>query len=114
MDKALVFGTKDCRFESCQGHAFVGKASFARALLSAACGASGKTKARAQGPLRDAPIAAKREDATRRRLARLPRCSRWRRQRRAAAAAPENLKTYQAELNRCKKACVIASAHSVP
>ena len=21
MDKALVFGTKDCRFESCQGHA---------------------------------------------------------------------------------------------
>ena len=20
MDKALVFGTKDCRFESCQGH----------------------------------------------------------------------------------------------
>ena len=22
MDKALVFGTKDCRFESCQGHAF--------------------------------------------------------------------------------------------
>ena len=23
MDKALVFGTKDCRFESCQGHAFL-------------------------------------------------------------------------------------------
>ena len=22
MDKALVFGTKDCRFESCQGHLF--------------------------------------------------------------------------------------------
>ena len=22
MDKALVFGTKDCRFESCQGHHF--------------------------------------------------------------------------------------------
>ena len=22
MDKALVFGTKDCRFESCQGHMF--------------------------------------------------------------------------------------------
>ena len=22
MDKALVFGTKDCRFESCQGHEF--------------------------------------------------------------------------------------------
>ena len=22
MDKALVFGTKDCRFESCQGHIF--------------------------------------------------------------------------------------------
>jgi hypothetical protein len=22
MDKALVFGTKDCRFESCQGHVF--------------------------------------------------------------------------------------------
>ena len=25
MDKALVFGTKDCRFESCQGHLFVGR-----------------------------------------------------------------------------------------
>ena len=24
MDKALVFGTKDCRFESCQGHLLVG------------------------------------------------------------------------------------------
>jgi hypothetical protein len=23
MDKALVFGTKDCRFESCQGHSFL-------------------------------------------------------------------------------------------
>ena len=23
MDKALVFGTKDCRFESCQGHMFL-------------------------------------------------------------------------------------------
>ena len=23
MDKALVFGTKDCRFESCQGHSVV-------------------------------------------------------------------------------------------
>ena len=23
MDKALVFGTKDCRFESCQGHCFL-------------------------------------------------------------------------------------------
>ena len=22
MDKALIFGTKDCRFESCQGHTF--------------------------------------------------------------------------------------------
>ena len=22
MDKALVFGTKDCRFESCQGHVY--------------------------------------------------------------------------------------------
>ena len=22
MDKALVFGTKDCRFESCQGHIY--------------------------------------------------------------------------------------------
>ena len=22
MDKALVFGTKDCKFESCQGHEF--------------------------------------------------------------------------------------------
>ena len=25
MDKALVFGTKDCRFESCQGHLFIGR-----------------------------------------------------------------------------------------
>ena len=24
MDKALVFGTKDCRFESCQGHYILG------------------------------------------------------------------------------------------
>ena len=23
MDKALVFGTKDCRFESCQGHCII-------------------------------------------------------------------------------------------
>ena len=28
MDKALVFGTKDCRFESCQGHA-IGNARIA-------------------------------------------------------------------------------------
>ena len=24
MDKALVFGTKDCRFDSCQGHLSIG------------------------------------------------------------------------------------------
>ena len=27
MDKALVFGTKDCRFESCQGHRCQGRGS---------------------------------------------------------------------------------------
>ena len=27
MDKALVFGTKDCRFESCQGHYCAGEPS---------------------------------------------------------------------------------------
>ena len=25
MDKALVFGTKDCRFESCQGQVFLSR-----------------------------------------------------------------------------------------
>ena len=32
MDKALVFGTKDCRFESCQGHAFRNVASVRRSV----------------------------------------------------------------------------------
>ena len=32
MDKALVFGTKDCRFESCQGHAFRNAASVRRSV----------------------------------------------------------------------------------
>ena len=36
MDKALVFGTKDCRFESCQGHLFVGRL-VATAFGSVAC-----------------------------------------------------------------------------
>ena len=34
MDKALVFGTKDCRFESCQGHIF-----YAANRTSARCAA---------------------------------------------------------------------------
>ena len=32
MDKALVFGTKDCRFESCQGHALRIAATLQRRL----------------------------------------------------------------------------------
>ena len=32
MGKALVFGTKDCRFESCQGHAFRNAASVRRSV----------------------------------------------------------------------------------
>ena len=31
MDKALVFGTKDCRFESCQGHYWFGVVLMSRA-----------------------------------------------------------------------------------
>ena len=36
MDKALVFGTKDCKFESCQGQLFVGRL-VATAFGSVAC-----------------------------------------------------------------------------
>ena len=32
MGKALVFGTKDCRFGSCQGHAFRNAASVRRSV----------------------------------------------------------------------------------
>ena len=34
MDKALVFGTKDCRFESCQGHLCLATLSFAVGMQS--------------------------------------------------------------------------------
>ena len=37
MDKALVFGTKDCRFESCQGHFHSWPGSFSFLTLLVAC-----------------------------------------------------------------------------
>ena len=33
MDKALVFGTKDCRFESCQGHEYCSDSRLLSVLL---------------------------------------------------------------------------------
>ena len=41
MDKALVFGTKDCRFESCQGH-FLFEALVRAGLVANAANARSK------------------------------------------------------------------------
>ena len=37
MDKALVFGTKDCRFESCQGHILSGEKCWSHLLDKRTC-----------------------------------------------------------------------------
>ena len=52
MDKALVFGTKDCRFESCQGHSCTRRRQKARidrlclVILSATSSRPGAVDAR--------------------------------------------------------------------
>jgi hypothetical protein len=43
MDKALVFGTKDCRFESCQGHILCCGARVCVCVCVCACVVAGST-----------------------------------------------------------------------
>ena len=48
MDKALAFGTKDCRLESCQGHTFRRVCTYVFSLCSSIVGRGGDRDALAQ------------------------------------------------------------------